>query len=64
MWQEHQAGAVRSGRGQRERHRVAEKAIRRLDEDAGAVAGVRIRSAGAAVFEVDEEVEGRPDYLV
>ena len=50
--------------GKVERHHLAEKPIRHLDQDAGAVAGVRIGSAGAAVFEVDEEVEGRADYRV
>ena len=62
--QEHESRAIRALRGQVERHHAAEEPIGRLDEDAGAVAGVRIGSAGAAVFEVDEEVEGRSDYLV
>src|SRR5262245_9981004 len=64
MGQEHQAGAVRSRRRQLERDDLPEELIRHLDEDAGAVAGIGIRSAGAAVFEVDEEVEGGADYLV
>ena len=61
MRQEHQSSAVRSRRRQRERDRLAKKAIRHLNEDAGAVAGIRIGSARPAMFEVDQEVERRAD---
>jgi len=62
--QKHQARAVRAGLGQLEAQYFSEEAIRRLDQDAGAVAGVRIGPAGAAMFEIDEEIERRPDYRV
>jgi hypothetical protein len=61
MRKEDQAGAIRARRRQGERHRLAKKTIRHLEQDAGAVAGIRIGAAGAAVFEVDQEIESRTD---
>ena len=62
MRQEDQAAAVGAGLRQRERRRLAQEPVRHLDQDAGAVAGVRIGPARAAMFEVDEELECRADY--
>src|SRR5688572_32539136 len=49
---------------QRERHDLAEEAIPRLDQDAGAVAGVRLAAAGPAVLEVDEHLQRLLDDVV
>ena len=58
--QEHEARAVAPGRRQvdAERRRdLAEEPVRHLDQDAGAVAGVRLAAAGAAVQQVDEDLQ-------
>ena len=57
--QEHHADAVLAGGGQRDAERLrlaAEERVRDLDEDAGAVAGLRIAAAGAAVRQVREDL--------
>ena len=43
---------------------LAQEAVRHLNQDAGAVAGVDFTAAGAAVFEVDEHLQGLPDDRV
>ena len=57
-----QAGAVLARLGQCEGGDLPEEPIRNLEQNARAIAGVRIGPARAAVFEVDEKVEGRADY--
>ena len=61
MRQENEPGAIRTRRRQQELHRLAQKAVGHLHQDAGAVPGVRVGAAGAAMFEVDEEVESLAD---
>ncbi len=59
-----QAGAVGARRRQCEAQplRLApEEAVRHLQQDAGAVAGVRLAAARAAVLEVDEHLQGMLD---
>ena len=51
------ADAVAAGRRQLDPDRGAHERVGDLDQDAGAVAGVRIRALGAAVLEVLERVE-------
>jgi hypothetical protein len=41
---------------------LAEEAIRRLDQDAGAVAGIRLTAARAAVLQVDQHLQAARDY--
>ena len=48
--QEHQADAVLAGRRQRRRRDLAQERVRHLDQDAGAVAGVDLAAAGAAML--------------
>ncbi len=62
--EEHEAGAVGARRRQGERHGLAEEPVRHLHEDAGAIAGVGVGPAGAAMFEVDEQLERLADYRV
>ena len=53
-------GAVIAGRGQRDPEvprLLAEKLVRHLDEDAGAVAGVYFAATGAAMEQIDEELK-------
>jgi hypothetical protein len=53
--QEYHAGAVMAGFGQRDAELAAlatEEGVRHLDQDAGAVAGVLLATAGAAMHEV------------
>jgi hypothetical protein len=59
-WQEHQPGAVLAGRRQRQaltRAHATQELVRHLHEYAGAVAGVGLAAAGAAVQKVDENLE-------
>ena len=61
---EHRAGAVAAGGGKVEAgrgRRLAQEAIRHLDQDAGAVAGVRFAAARAAVLQVDQHLETARD---
>jgi hypothetical protein len=61
--QEHEAGAVVVHRRQREadaRALAPQEAVGHLQQDAGAVAGVRLAAAGAAVEQVDEDLQGLP----
>src|SRR5262249_50249133 len=65
--QEHAADAVVARRRQREAQLGAplfEEAVRRLDEEAGAVAGVLLAAAGAAVLQVEQPVDRHLDDLV
>ena len=58
--QEHEAGAVLAGRREREadaRALAAQEAVGHLQQDAGAVAGVRLAAAGAPVEQVDEDLQ-------
>src|SRR4029453_5759475 len=58
--QETQAGAVGAGFGQRDAKRsgdLAQEFVRHLDQDAGAVAGVDLAAAGAAMLEVAQQFE-------
>ena len=64
MRQEHEAGAVRAGGGQRERHDLAQERVGHLNQDAGAVTGVRLAAAGAAVLQVDEDLQRLRDDVV
>ena len=59
--QEHQAGAVLAGRRQRRRRDLAQERVRHLDQDAGAVAGVDLAAAGAAMREVLQHLQRLAD---
>ena len=62
--QEDEAGAVAALLGQREAERggdLAQEPIGDLDQDAGAVAGVDLAAAGAAVLEVVQQLEALRD---
>src|SRR6185503_17989767 len=64
---EDEAGAVFAGWRQRDAERrgdLSEKAIGNLDEDAGAVAGVRLAAAGPAVEQVDQDPQALLDDAV
>jgi hypothetical protein len=58
--QKNQAGAVFADRRQGSGSDLAKKLVRRLHEDAGAVAGVHLAAAGAAVQQVDEKLKRLP----
>ena len=45
-------------------HSLAEKRVRHLHEDAGAVAGVLLAAAGAAVLQVEQDLERLADDVV
>ena len=65
--QEDHADAVLAGCGQREaelRAFAREELVRDLDQDAGAVAGFRIAAAGAAMRQVDEDLNALLDDVV
>ena len=65
--QERDADGVLTGRGKVDplvAEDPAEEAVRDLDEDACAVAGVGLGTGGPAVLEVRERVEARADELV
>ena len=65
--QEDHADAVLARRGQREaecRRFAREKLVRNLNQQAGAVAGFRIAAAGAAVRQVDEDLNALFDDVV
>ena len=58
--QEDEPGAVLAGRRQGDAEPgalAAQEPVRHLEQDAGAVAGVRLAAAGAAVQEVDQDLE-------
>ncbi len=58
--QKHQPGAIVARRRQGEtevRRRLTQEAIGHLNEDARAIAGVRLASAGAAVQQVEEDLQ-------
>ena len=60
MREEDEAGAIEAGGRQRDAERrgnLAQKAVRHLDKDAGAVAGRRFAAARATVQEVDEDAQ-------
>ena len=60
MRQEDEPGAVVAGRRQREAERrghLAQKRVRHLHEDAGAVAGRRLAAARAAMQQVDQDAQ-------
>ena len=64
MRQEDQPGAVAAPLRQlhaEPRRLLAQEPVRHLNQDAGAVAGVDLAAAGAAVFEVDQHLQGLPD---
>ena len=59
--------AVLARRRQRKAQRRAfarEKLVRNLNQDAGAVAGFRIAAAGAAMRQVDEDLQSLGDDVV
>ena len=59
--EEHDTGTVMPGRGQGDAEALTlagEEGMRHLDQDAGAVAGVDLAAAGAAVEEVLQDREG------
>ena len=65
--QEHHAHAVfaRSGQGEAQPRAFAlEKRVRNLNQDARAVAGLRIAAAGAAVRQVDQNLDALQDDVV
>ncbi len=65
--QEHHADAVLAGWRQREAQAGAlarEELMRDLDQQAGAVAGHRIAAAGAAVRQVDQDLDALEDDVV
>jgi len=51
-------------RDARRGQRLAQELVGRLDQDAGAVAGVRFASTGAAVLQVDQDLEAAGDHGV
>jgi hypothetical protein len=58
--QEHEGGAVTAGPGQRDpglAAGVGQEAVRHLHQDAGAVAGVLLAAAGAAVLQVQQHLD-------
>ena len=55
--QEHEARTIRPRRRQRERDDLAQKRVRRLHEDARAVARVGLAAAGPAMLEIDEDLQ-------
>src|SRR5678815_516559 len=57
MRKERETRAVLAGGGQRRRCTRAQKRVRHLNEDAGAVTGVRLAPARAAVFQVDQDLQ-------
>ncbi len=60
MREKNEPGAVAAGGRQREaegRRHLAQKPVRHLHEDAGAVAGRRLAAAGAAMQEVDQDAQ-------
>jgi len=62
--QEHRARPVRAGVGQRQPgrgRRLAQEAVRHLDQNARAVSGVRFTPAGAAVLQIDQDLETSRD---
>ena len=61
MREEYEPGAVRARGGQREGHGLTEKCMRRLDQNAGAVAGIGFAAARAAMFQIDQDLEGVAD---
>ncbi len=61
------AHAVLAGRGQREtqaRRFALKKSVRNLDQDARAVAGLRIAAAGAAMRQIDQDLDALQDDIV
>jgi hypothetical protein len=62
--QEHEPRRVRAGRRQRERHDRAQERVGRLDQDPRAVAGVRFAAAGAAVLQIDQDLQCLGDDAV
>jgi hypothetical protein len=64
MREEYEASAVLAGRRQRGRGACAQKCVGHLNEDAGAVTGVRLAAARTAVFQVDEDLQRVLDNVV
>ncbi len=64
MRQEDQPCAVLPGRGQRRRRTGAQECVGHLNQDAGTVAGVLLTSAGAAMFQIDQDLQRVLDDLV
>ncbi len=63
-WEEHQSGAVAALGRQLHAELLrlgAEESVRHLNQDAGAVAGVDLAAAGAAVQQIDQELERVPN---
>jgi hypothetical protein len=58
--QEDEAAAVLARDRQLERQHGSQEPIGHLYEDAGPIAGVGIRPAGAAMFEIDEQLDRAP----
>ena len=59
--QEHEPGAIPARRRQRDpqaRRLGTEEPIRHLNQDAGAVPGIRFAAAGAAMLEIDQDLQG------
>src|SRR5687768_17405489 len=66
-WQEHRPRRKLPRRRQRDPDPGGfppQEAVRHLDHDAGAVAGIRLAAARAAVLQVDEDLEAARDHLV
>ena len=62
--EEHEPGAIPTPRPERERHRLAQKRVRRLNENPGAVTGVGLAAARAAMLQVDEYLQCFADDVV
>jgi hypothetical protein len=62
--EEHCPDAVCAGGRKCEAEDLPQEPIRHLQEDAGAVAGVRLAAAGAAVLEIDQDFERARDDRV
>ena len=65
--QEHHPRAVNAWRRQRKAQRRAfprKELMRDLNQDAGAVAGLRIAAAGAAMRQVDQDLQSLGDNVV
>ncbi len=59
--QENEAGAIIAERRQMQTDRwrlMREKPVRHLDQNTGAVAGIGLAAAGAAMFQIDQDLQG------
>ena len=62
--EEDEPGAIAAFGRERERHRLAQERVRRLNENPGAVTGIGLAAARAAVLQVDEDLQCLADDVV